>query len=149
MVNGNELRIRIGGEVLSSEKTSSLTVSNSLVEVTTMPTGQFTEVTSGIKSGSISFTHLYSFLGTELEVGDTIAWIFSNGLSGWQGSGVVESIDVSAPSDGIIEMSGNIATTGTIIKYVPVFEDFFLLRENGDFILLESGDKLEITVQTN
>ena len=144
ILNGTAFRLRLGGNNITGETRSGLRFTNNLVEVTTSPTNGYPEFVSGIKETYIDFENLYHF--EPLEVGQTFEFNLGDNLSGWTGTCIIESIDISATSDDVITQSGVAKVFGELVKYDPFIEPFLLL-ESGDFTLQESGDKIIINVR--
>ena len=144
ILNGTAFRLRLGNSNITGETRSGLRFINNLVEVTTSPTNGYPEFVSGIKETYIDFENLYHF--EPLEVGQTFEFNLGDNLSGWTGTCIIESIDISATSDDVITQSGVAKVFGELVKYDPFIEPFLLL-ESGDFTLQESGDKIIINVR--
>ena len=105
--NGNDLRVRISGQSLSAEGSSNISFNNSLLDVTQSVTGTYSESVTGIKSANINFERLVSFDLT-LNVGDTVDFHYGPARAGWEGTAIVETIEVTSPVDEVINMSGSL-----------------------------------------
>lgn len=137
MVNGNDLRLRIGDDLVIGEVTSSVTLTNDLIEVVESDVGSSTQVASGKSSGSFSFDSIY--YSDQIEIGDEFNVRIGTETDGLEGDVVVESVSTDAGSDDLVRHSGVMRVTGGLRRY---HEDFFLQRENDCFILLEDGCKI-------
>ena len=144
MINGTNLRVFIAGESLQSEQSNTLTFTNDLPGATLGVTNSYDEVITGRKGATISFSGLYSFLGTELEVGDNIQVHFGVRDGGWVADeAIVESISIDTQSDTVMTMSGNIAVTGELRKFVPeIVECPIATRDNCNILTIDDCEIL-------
>ena len=137
--NGNELVLAIG-TVGSEQKfayatTSSISFSNSLIDVTTKDSDSWEEMISGRKSFTLSadgvadFDDVTNTQSTEqfsdlAIAGTSVGFTFqrpSTGLSsgdleGWSGSAFIESFDISGPTDDKVTYTVSLKGTGALTK---------------------------------
>ena len=151
MINSTQLRLYIDDAVYEGEISSGFSFSNGLVEVTSKPTNGFKEFVTGIKSVTFSFENLLTSISAVLNVGSeyTIK-IGPTAYEGFIGQGIIESISIDSSTDAVVKYSGSITLTGELSDFIPLIEDFFLIQQdNDDFILLEDGELLLISIQEN
>ena len=142
--NGTAFRLTLGNTILPGETRSGIQFTNPLVEVTTKPTDGYPEFVSGIKEARIDFESLYSF--DAIDVGTTFKFNLGDGLRGYTGTCIIESIGIDAASDSAVKQSGTARVIGALNRYHP-FANPFLLRENGDFVLTEDECKIILNIR--
>ena len=142
LLNGNALTLAIdstaGGEqVFAHSISASLSVNNSLIDVTSVDSNSFEEMISGRKSFSIStdgladFDDVASSKSTEqfsdlALAGTKVFFMFTRpdaGLSagdlmGWSGAAFIESFEVSRTADDNITYSCSLKGSGELSKVV-------------------------------
>lgn len=142
LLNGNALTLAIdstaGGEqVFAHSISASLSVNNSLIDVTSVDSNSFEEMISGRKSFSISTDGLSDFddvsgaKATEqfsdlALAGTKVFFMFTRpdaGLSagdlmGWSGAAFIESFEVSRTADDNITYSCSLKGSGELSKVV-------------------------------
>ena len=142
LLNGNALTLAIdstaGGEqVFAHSISASLSVNNSLIDVTSVDSNSFEEMISGRKSFSISTDGLADFddvsnaKATEqfsdlALAGTKVFFMFTRpdtGLSagdlmGWSGAAFIESFEVSRSADDNITYSCSLKGSGELSKVV-------------------------------
>ena len=141
--NGNELVLAIGDGTVTTPaplkfayaETSTISFSNSLIDVTTKDSSSWEEMISGRKSFTISasgvadFDDVTSATSTEqfsdlALAGTLVAFTFqrpgtgltAGKLEGWKGDAFIESFDVDAPSDDKVTYSVSLKGTGELEK---------------------------------
>ena len=138
--NGNDLVLAIhttdGSEIkFAHSNSASISFSNAIVDVTTKDSNSWDEVISGRKSFSIStegladFDDVASAQSTEgfsdyALAGNTVFFQFqrpatgltTGDMTGWNGSGIIESFEVSGGSDEAVTYSVSIKGSGALVK---------------------------------
>ena len=143
ILNGNNFRLYLDGEVVEGELSSDLSMTNNIIEAVRSDTGDFVDYIDGVKSGSFTFENL-SPLGN-IDIGDEYLVRFGLEEQGYEANAVIESIDIQAVSDELSTFSGTARVNGVLRLYDDRDDDFLLL-ETGDFFLLEDGCKLVIEI---
>jgi predicted secreted protein len=142
LLNGNALTLAIdstsGGEqVFAHSISASLSVNNSLIDVTSVDSNSFEEMISGRKSFSISTDGLADFddvsnaKSTEqfsdlALAGTKVFFMFTRpdtgltagDLLGWSGGAFIESFEISRSSDDNITYSCSLKGSGELTKVV-------------------------------
>ena len=143
--NGNDLVLAIGDGTVTTPAplrfahadSSSISFSNSLIDVTTKDSDSWEEMITGRKSFTISASGLADFddvtSATSTEqfsdlalAGTLVAFTFqrpatnltAGDLEGWSGEAFIESFDVDAPSDDKVTFSVSLKGTGPLSKVV-------------------------------
>ena len=147
LLNGNQFRITLGDNILLCETSSGVSFNNSLMEVTKSDTGTYAEYISGQKSATVSFDNLYSF--DPIEVGMVLDFHIGPRSSGFTGTGIVESLEVSTASDDVVTHSGTMRVIGELEKFIPIIENVVLEARGGEDILTRAGEQIEIRIQEN
>ena len=147
LLNGNQFRITLGDNILLCETSSGVSFNNSLMEVTKSDSGTYAEYISGQKSATVSFDNLYSF--DPIEVGMILEFHIGPRSSGFTGTGIVESLEVSAASDDVVTHSGTMKVIGELEKFIPDIETQFLRARGGEDILTRDGNNIQVRTQVN
>ena len=149
IINGNEIRLRFSGTELSGESSASLSFNNRLLDATLSNSKGFEEVISGIKGANVSFDVKGLFYSDHPEIGEIVEFHYGPRRSGWEGTGIVENIEVNATSDEIVSYSGSIKVIGELTKFVSILSDVALQARDGEDILTRGGDQILIRIQDN
>ena len=150
VLTGNNVSVWVDETKVKSITSSSLSFSNSLVEVTTGITNSYTESISGVKSGNINVEGFFdaTFLNN-YSVGDKVLLRVGTTESSLISEALIESIDLSAPSDDAINRTISFKVTGDLTRFIPAFELDRLITNTGDNIITNTGDQIVVTNQTN
>lgn len=117
MINGNNITLRVGQDIISDSVTLGLDFSYSTVSVTRKDTNSWNEVIRGVRSYEISFDGLgfNRQISEEMEVGFIIRY---PGLD-LAGRGILTNITRTGTSDQVITYSGTITGTGELLDRPP------------------------------
>ena len=116
MINANRVRIYINDTLVAASTTASIDISNSVVEVTSEPTGGFKEIISGLRGGTMSFETLSSVVEVETET--EVDLEFEYGDRGISCRGYISSANFQGATDDVLRYSASIDITGEIVEGV-------------------------------
>lgn len=125
---GRLMLLNRNGTAINNLKTSGISQTRATRDVTTKDSADNTELRPTIKTRTIAFDLLITNAasGTVVGVsqfqddytnGNIVVFKLGTGTAGdpyWTGSGVLTKFDISAPHDGNIEGSGELAITGAV-----------------------------------
>ena len=138
--NGNDLVLAIGSSDSNETKfahaqTASISFSNSLIDVTTKDSNSWDEMISGRKSFTISTDGLADFDDvasatsaegfSDVALAGTIVFfefqrpsasLTTGDMTGWTGTALIESFDISGASDDAVTYSVSLKGTGQLVK---------------------------------
>ena len=150
VLTGNNVSVWVDETKVKSITSSSLSFSNQLTEVTKGITNTFTESISGVKSGNINIEGFFDaiFLNN-YSVGDKVLLRVGTRDSSLISEALIESIDLSAPSDEAVNRTISFKVTGDLTRFIPIFRLDRLITNTGDNIITDTGDQLVVSVQDN
>ena len=150
IITGNNVSVWVNRTKVRSITSSSLSFTNNLVEVTTGNTNTYTESISGVKSGNINVEGFFDaiFLNN-YSVGDKVTLRLGTRYSSLVSEALIETIDLSAPSDEATNRTISFKVTGELERFVPIFRQDRLITNTGDNIITDTGDQIVVSVQTN
>ena len=146
LLNGNQIRIRVNGTVLTGETRNGLSYSNNLVEVTTKPTAGFPEYISGIKTTTVDFDKLF-LLNEALNVGDIVQLHVGGRITGqFASQAIVESIEISGSSDDVVTYAGTLRVIGELEQFVPTYINQTWCQNNNQPFCTSDGQEICFTI---
>ena len=150
VLTGNNVSVWVDGTRVESITSSSLSFSNQLTEVTKGITNTFSESISGVKSGNINVEGFFDaiFLNN-YSVGDKVLLRVGTRDSSLISEALIETIDLSAPSDEAVSRTISFKVTGDLTRFIPIFRLDRLITNTGDNIITDTGDQLVVSVQDN
>jgi len=125
IVNGNDLVVYIGSDVIAHSTSHSLSISHDARDATTKDSGGWTDRLEGLRSWEASGEGLVAFDGT-YDTTDLFALItnrtkvtikFSTEVTGdtyWTGSAYLTSLDMDSPTEDSVSMSFTFSGTGAL-----------------------------------
>lgn len=130
VINGTSLVIYIDGTAVGSAQNHSITMNNALRNITTKDSAGFEESLDGLVSWSCSGDGLLDLsdsnnvtdLTALLLAGTAVTIRYTTNTSGeeyWTGSGLMESIDMTSPTEDNVSYSFSIKGTGALTN--PTF----------------------------
>ena len=119
MIQGNLLQIRINGEVIANSVSTSLSFTNSLVEVTTNPTDGYAEYITGRKGATISFSGLLS--SVKLFDGEDVDVVFVMDTQGYFCRGTFTGSSITGETDAATQYEGQLKVSGELTLSSAVF----------------------------
>lgn len=126
--NGDQIFVESGGYVFAGQISSSVNISANMIDTTNKDSSGWVQNIAGLKSWSIDFEGLADLADSDafdrpydqLVAGTAVTvWIGeADGTAGvrYQGSGLLSSVDMSAPQDDALGYSGTITGTGTLTR---------------------------------
>lgn len=152
ITNGSEIEVFVNNEAIGFTTDVSLSINNSLMEVTTKPTNGWRENISAIKGASLNFSGLFetdfsntNALNDNIRNGSIVEFYF--GIeTGYQlgGSGYIANLDYDSGTDDIPTFSGSIEVSAEIAFRLSV--ELQNLRINGSDVTI-NGVALMVAVQ--
>ena len=145
--SGNDVKVWIDTVEVPNIVSSSMSVNDGLIEVTTKPTGNFTEVIPGRYSATLSL----DLMGLHDYISGTSGLIRFGKVEplSWVADYYIESVDTSAPSDEAVTTSLSIKVTGELSKFIPIYENRELCTERGTTLCFDSDNPICVAIQIN
>ena len=145
--SGNDVKVWIDTVEVPNIVSSSMSVNDNLIEATTKPTGNFTEVIPGRYSANLSL----DLMGLHDYIQGTSGLIRFGRVEplSWVANYYIESVDTSAGSDEAVTTSLSIKVTGELSKFIPTFDNFDLCTNTDVTICTDTGETICVKIQNN
>lgn len=150
--NSNDLQVVIDSNAIGFSSSSSLSITNQLIEVTKKPTNGWKETITAIKGGVVTFSGLttadFSSVNTledSISNGSRVEFVFGLRL-GYQlaGDGFIENLSITGGTDDTMTFDGDIAVSADIATRLSV--ELQNLQINGVDVAI-NGVTLMVAVQ--
>ena len=153
LINANNLTISLGVNRMAVRAIEDLTsvsisIDNSLLEVTTQPTNGWKEVIDGVSSSELSFEGYFDIsqvnedIYSLFAVNQRVFFIFDIIGRGFEGFGYITSLSFNGGTDDVAAYSGTISVDGEVTERIITALDVLLDADsepitdaNDDFII--------------
>ena len=148
ILQGNNLLVWINRVLVPNVTSTNISMSNNLVDATTKVTGTFNESIPGIKNVTFSIEAL-GLPSVLHNVGDKVVYRVGTLEKSNVVDAVIDSIDVSSPSDDVVSYTINLSSTGEYEKFVPIYRLDKLIDNNDNQFVTDTGDRICVVTQSN
>ena len=148
ILSGNSHRVWLDTVLVPNVTSTSLSVSNALLEATLSDSGSFDEFISGIKSSDITVDVL-GFPSASLNIGDKVRVRIGTEELSHSSDAIIQDISVNGSSDTAVGHSISIKVIGVLAEFIPIFRLDKLVTDTGDQVITDTGDNICVSVQSN